>query len=590
MRYNAIKRYVVFSLGGLIGIGILLYSILVSRETSVANNEMFRDIGFSKTGSTAIAHSIYYAPAWFKLGDFDASLLGGRYTYANGKHISKNNLLHYAGYVLPINITTASSTNYLGTTPEEKVAQYIEQFIILDPTVLQENQQEQKKIEPLSENLVEAFSLDCMVSSLRIISDFCDHNIEVFSQNFWKYDITAQFEVVSSIFKQSNDPIIRNNICQSIVHFEFLNNNPDNRFREILNSCDAQFLTTHDTLVQRNSVIKQLGTKLNPSPDKDSKRNQLKLVSSMQLIQSQIIQNKIDTSFLESYREFVNQLLKLSDIDQFSVDLIYRYHNQYLMKWLMELQKVVNLDTVQDLQNILDKFDTINNGDNLNLIGLRYRVSPNLVLATDYAQEHPPLTWGPITVITGNTSGFDASVINAVIGQVDNAIQWNMANSWSTPTPPPVEQVANETPVAQTPPQDTSPPPSTNPPSDSIPDKEEDLNTYQPQKQATMYQPENSESKARTTISDRMYNNLGIKPSTIVNKGNRYLIMRSYSNYEFAALLDRENDRKLSPVYVKIDGHLTPIPDLEMYLMDYDRYTQIKFLKSPDQYVRQATQ
>gem|GEM_PF-6641884 len=58
----------------------------------------------------------------------------------------------------------------------------------------------------------------------------------------------------------------------------------------------------------------------------------------------------------------------------------------------MELQKVVNLDTVQDLQNILDKFDTINNGDNLNLIGLRYRVSPNLVLATDYAQEHPPLT------------------------------------------------------------------------------------------------------------------------------------------------------------------------------------------------------
>gem|GEM_PF-6840122 len=266
------------------------------------------------------------------MGDFDASLLGGRYTYANGKHISKNNLLHYAGYVLPINITTASSTNYLGTTPEEKVAQYIEQFIILDPTVLQENQQEQKKIEPLSENLVEAFSLDCMVSSLRIISDFCDHNIEVFSQNFWKYDITAQFEVVSSIFKQSNDPIIRNNICQSIVHFEFLNNNPDNRFREILNSCDAQFLTTHDTLVQRNSVIKQLGTKLNPSPDKDSKRNQLKLVSSMQLIQSQIIQNKIDTSFLESYREFVNQLLKLSDIDQFSVDLIYRYHNQYLMK------------------------------------------------------------------------------------------------------------------------------------------------------------------------------------------------------------------------------------------------------------------
>lgn len=141
----------------------------------------------------------------------------------------------------------------------------------------------------------------------------------------------------------------------------------------------------------------------------------------------------------------------------------------------------------------------------------------------------------------------------------------------------------------QTPPQDTAVP-SANPPSDINTDKEEDLNTYQPQKQATVYQPENSESKVKTAISDRMYNNLGIKPSIIVNKGNRYLVMRSYSNYDFAALLDRENDRKLSPIYVKIDGHLTPIPDLEMYLMDYDRYTQIKFLKSPDQYVRQATQ
>lgn len=87
-----------------------------------------------------------------------------------------------------------------------------------------------------------------------------------------------------------------------------------------------------------------------------------------------------------------------------------------------------------------------------------------------------------------------------------------------------------------------------------------------------------------------MYNHLGIKPTTIVNKGNKYLVMRTYSNYEFAALVDKENDRRLSPIYVKIDNHLTIIPNLEIYLMDYDRYTQIKFLKNPDQYVRQATQ
>lgn len=48
---------------------------------------------------------------------------------------------------------------------------------------------------------------------------------------------------------------------------------------------------------------------------------------------------------------------------------------------------------------------------------------------------------------------------------------------------------------------------------------EEDLNTYKPSTAInTSYIPNNSESKIKSTISDRFYNNLGIKPNTIISK------------------------------------------------------------------------
>lgn len=256
---------------------------------------------------------------------------------------------------------------------------------------MQEQSQTKSAYTPLTTDLTQAFKLECLDSPLQIVPDFCNHNLEQFSQNLRKYDITNQFEIVLNIFKGSNNDVIRTNICQSIINFEFVSNNPDGRFSEILRSCNPAFLTTHDTLIKRNSVVQQLSTKLDATLDSDNRRNEFKLVSSMQIIQNQLENNKVDMVFLDSYREFVNQLLKATTLDQFTTDLIYRYHNQYLMKGLLDVQKVVNLDAVQDIQNLLDRFDTMNNGDNLNLIGLRYRVSPSIKLPTDYAEEHTPL-------------------------------------------------------------------------------------------------------------------------------------------------------------------------------------------------------
>jgi len=83
----------------------------------------------------------------------------------------------------------------------------------------------------------------------------------------------------------------------------------------------------------------------------------------MQLLHTQIASNTIDIDFLNSYSAYISEYLKSPTIDSFMVDLIYVFHNQYLIPGCIELQKVVNVDTVRDLQNSIDSLDSINNGD-----------------------------------------------------------------------------------------------------------------------------------------------------------------------------------------------------------------------------------
>jgi len=49
---------------------------------------------------------------------------------------------------------------------------------------------------------------------------------------------------------------------------------------------------------------------------------------------------------------------------------------------------------------MIDKLDTLNNGDNVNLVGLRYRVNPEIILATDYASTHLPLGQNTAIIVT----------------------------------------------------------------------------------------------------------------------------------------------------------------------------------------------
>lgn len=216
----------------------------------------------------------------------------------------------------------------------------------------------------------------------------------------------------------------RDKLCQSIIHFEMVYNQTDNRFLPLLQTCNPQYLTTHQTLLDRNTLHKELSTIISDTVLSGTLQNQFKLASSIQIIHNQIQQERIDIHFLKAYIEYVKKLLANPTLDQFTTNLLYVYHNQYLFQGLQGLTQKVNVDTSIDIQNSIDQLDTINNGDNLDLIGLRHRVSPECIQDSDYASLHLPLSNIENPVITGTIqTGIDSNVINALIGVVDSSIQ-----------------------------------------------------------------------------------------------------------------------------------------------------------------------
>ena len=548
----------------------------MAKETTIVHTSNTGNVGFIQTGTTLLATNIYYRDEGFKIGDFQANLLGGRYQFINGKHLGYKNLMTYDNYPLPQNISTSQNTDYGGDTTEQKVAKYIQNFIILEPQLINENMIKNEVTKLPQVDLIDQFKLWCLDSVALIFGEFCNYNLEQFAKYSYQYDILYDFKNFETLFQhiQTLSGSTSNDICESIVNYEMLSWITNAQFDPLISKCNDKVQKTHQSLLKRTQLEKEIRTSLLATIDQNDIRNQFKLVSSMQVLQTQITDNKIDILFLNSYYEYIKLMLASKTLDQFTIDLIYKFHNQYLLKWLLDLQNVVNLDTVTDLQNSLEKLDRLNIGDSANgVVWLRGRISSGMVLTTDYTEEHPSLG-GEETLGTNSQSGVDTKIIEKLIGTVDSTIE-NTLNSGGTNTS---TNTQIDTPL------DTQI-------DNTNSDGQDNLDTYQPQKPSS-YNPtvSNLDAQQKRLVSDRMFNNLGIKRDLVVSKGEKYFVERSYQWFVFSAILDKNNNWKLSPIYVKIDEVRTLIPEFMLDLMDYDRYAQVKFLKNPEQYVRQATQ
>ena len=63
---------------------------------------------------------------------------------------------------------------------------------------------------------------------------------------------------------------------------------------------------------------------------KDTLLNEYKLLSYQQQLYQDFLINKVDTYKVNTYLDFVQELLQKNTVDQFYKDEMYRYNNKYL--------------------------------------------------------------------------------------------------------------------------------------------------------------------------------------------------------------------------------------------------------------------
>lgn len=570
--YNFFKKYIVFAVGFFIWLALFIYFLLRPQIDEIDVSELKDGIWYIKLADGIKWHTIYVSDGLTNIWDFSGSVIGDYFIQQNGHSYSKNNLLYIQNIPLPQDFISEKSVNYLSEGEANKVTDYIKYFIDFDDKDFDNINISWSMISLPKVDYKKQFGLSCMDSNLKVINAFCDYNLEYFASNLYKYDVSYDFNTVLEIFNKTDKEHIRNYICTSISNYEMLTKNIDKRFNQIFEMCDDRFKTIHLTLSKFDNISRQLDTQLDVSIDTDRSRDLYKLVSVMGRLQQQINNDTIELWLLNTYQEFVYNLIRSPmTLDQFYIDLIYRYHNQRLLPWLEKLQTKVNLTTVQDIKNTANKIDTLNYSDGQWYAGLYNMVTRNVIMDSDYAVQNG--WFGSLTAI--NTDSWDSDkvawdIIDTITQIIDN---WLNTNTNSN---------LHNNPINNTPTNDTN--------SNTNNETKNDLNTYVPT--ATTYNPSNNSQQDTTlkAIQNRFMNYMGINPTWATARWSQYYVTWDYGGFNFWAMLDMSDDWRLSPIYVKIDWSMTLIPDLEIYLMDYDRYTQIRFLKNNADFVRSANQ
>lgn len=571
--YNFFKKYVIFAIWVFIGITIFLYFLLRPETKAIDEADIKDGIWYIKLPDGIRWHSVYVADGQTNIWDFSGSVIGDYFIQEDWNSYSRGNLLYYENIPLPYDFISAKSSDYLWENEVDRVTDYIKYFIDYNDKDFNELNISWSIVSLPQVNYKKQFNLWCMDSKFKIFNAFCDYNLEYFATNLYKYDVSHDFNTILDIFNKTEKEHIRNYICTSISNYEMLTRNIDSRFDQIFNMCDTKFKTTHDILVKFNSLSKQLDTQLDTTLDIDRNFDLYKLVSAMWRIQQQINNNTIELWLLNTYQEFVSNLVRSSvALDQFYIDLIYRYHNQRLLPWLEKLQTKVNLTTVQDIKNISNRIDLLNYSDGQWYAWLYNLVTRSVIMDSDFAVQNGWL-WS-LTAIDTSSQDSDKIAWN-IIDTITNIIDNWINNNWSDNSNPSVPTNSIDITDNQS----------------ITPDTNNDLNTYRPSSSNT-YNPSNNNQQDNIlkSIQSRFLNYLGITPISATASNNRYYVVRDHNWFNFWWFVDMSDDWEVSPIYVKIDWVMTLIPGLEMHLMDYDRYTQIKFLKNTADYVRSANQ
>ena len=221
---------------------------------------------------------------------------------------------------------------------------------------------------PLSKTLVDDFNLSCIFEN-KLSKSACNHYLNDFLDSFFVYNISIDYSGLKKIFTTiKNIPIQKWRFCGSLSKYFLYANDQSDFIKDFFVECGK----TYEDSFKRTTLFMEIQKTLeNQSFEKttykDNLLNEYKLLSYQQQIYQDFFINKIDSYKINSYFDFIKELLKKNGVPSFYKDEIYRYNNRYLSLVLEKMAYQSNTFS-QNIWNIkisslLTTLVSLNEGD-----------------------------------------------------------------------------------------------------------------------------------------------------------------------------------------------------------------------------------
>lgn len=301
---------------------------------------------------------------------------------------SYNNLITYRGYTLPRyfagDITMFTQTDFATSTTYSQGE--LEWFITKLRSIKNKDTIDNIKNRaiPITTDIETTFNLQCLSQS-KIYNGLCQTFTDNFIKTFLLYNISADIEGFKRIFTiltASNSAKYKNALCKNLIYYSYYNEDTSNEIKTIMKSCSTEDYDAFNKFVLFSAIQKELENKfISSTIYTDNIINEYKMTSFLQILYEDINSNKINIDRINSYLDFVEELLKAEKLSLLETNIIYYFNNYKLKSAIENPELFMKLDNKTSINNVLKRINNVNNGNML--IGykwLKYKVNESILV------------------------------------------------------------------------------------------------------------------------------------------------------------------------------------------------------------------
>lgn len=282
--------------------------------------------------------------------------------------ISINNLILYKWFVMPRSIVLYDDYNIKKRSDYKlwyniwDLQYFIENIIFTDYKSTQEISKQ--PLIKLTDNLKDTFFVSCIDKPINFT---CEHFVDNFINNFYIYDLSADYKWLNNIFNQLKNTEYKDAFCDWMMKYISYAQDTSLELEWIASQCWDDFYQTFSSTKSFLNIQNQLSDwYINATLSDDPDANAYKLISYQQILYNDVSESIINEARFNSYLNFITSLLKKEwVIDDIYLDITYRINNKFLIPSLNTIKYKLTENKKAEINGIINNIEKINNWSRL---------------------------------------------------------------------------------------------------------------------------------------------------------------------------------------------------------------------------------